>query len=64
MPTVFTSFNYTNHLIHVSRVPAFINAYNNQPAAIEETIRRIAGEAPFEGNFDEDVWCGTWDTRF
>ena len=26
VPTVFTSFNYTNHLIGVSRVPAFINA--------------------------------------
>lgn len=64
VPTVFTSFNYTNHLIDVSRVPAFINAYNNQPATIEETIKRIAGLEPFEGQYDEDVWCGTWDTRF
>lgn len=64
VPTVFVSLNYTNHLIDVSRVPAFINAYNNQSATIEETVRRIAGEAPFEGSFDEDVWCGLWDTRF
>ena len=64
VPTVFTSFNYTNHLIDVSRVPAFINAYNNRPDTIEETIKRIAGIEPFEGTYDESVWCGTWDTRF
>lgn len=64
VPTVFTSFNYTNHLIDVSRVPGFINAYNDCPATIDETVRRIAGLADFEGKYDEDVWCGTWDTRF
>lgn len=64
VPVVFTSFNYTNHLIDVSRVPAFINAYNNRPETIDETIKRIAGLAEFEGVYDEDVWCGTWDTRF
>ncbi len=64
VPTVFVSFNYTNHLIDVSRVPGFINAYNNRPETIDETIRRIAGLAEFEGRYDDDVWCGTWDTRF
>lgn len=64
LPTVFVSFNYTNHLIDVSRVPGFINAYNNRPATIDETVKRIAGLAEFEGAYDEDVWCGTWDTRF
>lgn len=64
VPTVFVSFNYTNHLIDVSRVPGFINAYNNRPATIDETVKRIAGLAEFEGSYDEDVWCGTWDTRF
>jgi len=64
VPTVFTSFNYTNHLIDVSRVPGFINAYNNQPATIDETVKRIAGLAEFTGRYDEDVWCGTWDTKF
>ncbi len=64
VPTVFVSFNYTSHLIDVSRVPGFINAYNNRPETIDETIRRIAGLAEFEGCYDDDVWCGTWDTRF
>ncbi len=64
LPTVFVSFNYTNHLIDVSRVPGFINAYNNCPATIDETVKRIAGLAEFEGVYDEEVWCGTWDTRF
>lgn len=64
VPTVFTSFNYTNHLIDVARVPAFINAYNDTPETVDETIKRIAGLAPFEGKYDEDVWCGMWDTHF
>lgn len=64
IPTVFVSLNYTNHLIDVSRVPAYINAYNNQPDTIDETIRRIAGKSEFVGRYDEDVWCGTWDARF
>lgn len=64
VPTVFVSLNYTNHLIDVSRVPAFINAYNNCPETIDETVKRIAGLEPFTGAYDEDVWCGTWDTRF
>lgn len=64
IPTVFASFNYTNHLIDVARVPAFINAYNNRPETIEETVLRIAGKKPFEGRYDEDVFCNTWGTRF
>ena len=64
VPTVFTSFNYTNHLIDVSRVPAFINAYNNRQDTIEETVKRIAGLEPFEGQYEDNVWCGTWDARF
>ena len=64
VPTVFTSFNYTNHLVDVARVPAFINAYNDTPETVDETVKRIAGLAPFEGKYDEDVWCGMWDTHF
>lgn len=64
IPTVFVSFNYTNHLIDVSRVPGFINAYNNRLETIDETVKRIAGLAEFEGQYEENVWCGTWDTRF
>ncbi len=64
VPTVFVSLNYTNHLIDVARVPAFINAYNNNQSTIEETVKRIAGLAEFTGKYDEDVWCGTWDTKF
>jgi beta-N-acetylhexosaminidase len=64
VPVVFTSLNYTNHLIDVSRVPAFINAYNNCPDTIKEVIKRITGEAEFEGKYEENVWCDCWDTHF
>lgn len=64
IPVVFVSLNYTNHLIDVARVPVFINAYNNRPETIYEVIKRITGEADFEGKYEENVWCGCWDTHF
>jgi len=64
VPVVFVSLNYTNHLIDVARVPSFINAYNNRPDTIKETIKRITGEAQFEGQYEENVWCDCWDTHF
>jgi len=64
VPTVFVSLNYTNHLIDVARVPAFINAYNNSEDTIKETIKRITGEAQFEGKYEDNVWCNCWDTHF
>ena len=63
MPTVFISLNYTNHMIDVPRVPIFINAYNDKPFTIDLLVEKLMGDSPFKGHYNENVWCGLWDTR-
>ena len=64
VPTAFISLNYTNHLVDVPRVPIFINAYNDKDYTIDLLIKKIMGDSPFRGSYDENVWCGKWDTHF
>ena len=64
VPVVFVSLNLTNHLFDVARVPTFINAYNSRPGTIRHVVKKIAGKSPFTGEYDENVWCGAWDTHF
>ena len=64
IPTAFISLNFTNHMIDVPRVPIFINAYNDKPWTIDLLIKKLMGESPFKGRFNENVWCGLWDTHF
>jgi beta-N-acetylhexosaminidase len=60
---VFVSLNYTTHLYDLPMAKTFINAYAETRTIIRETIRRIMGEAPFEGKYNQTVFCGKWDTR-
>jgi len=64
VPVVFVSLNLTNHLFDIARVPVFINAYNSRPMTIKHVIDKITGKSPFTGQYDENVWCGAWDTKF
>lgn len=63
VPSVFISLNYTNHLIDVPMAKTFINAYAPTRPVVKHLLRKIAGEEPFEGHFEEQVFCGRWDTR-
>ncbi len=63
LPTVCVSLNYTTHLIDLPMVKTFINAYGDTRVLIRESIRRIMGQAPFEGQYNQTVFCGKWDTR-
>ena len=63
VPTAFISLNYTNHMLDVPRVPIFINAYNDRDYTIELVVKKLMGDSPFRGSYDETVWCGMWDTR-
>lgn len=63
LPTVFVSLNYTNHLLDVPMAKTFINAYAPTREVVRQTLRKAAGEEPFEGQFDDNVFCGRWDTR-
>ena len=62
-PTVFVSLNYTTHLYDLPMAKTFINAYADTRPIIHETIRKIMGEAPFEGQYNDTVFCDKWDTR-
>lgn len=63
LPTVFVSLNYTNHLLDVPMAKTFINAYAPTKEVIRQTLKAVAGEVPFEGHYDDNVFCGRWDTR-
>jgi beta-N-acetylhexosaminidase len=63
VPTIGISLNYTNHLIDVSRIHTFINAYGSNRENIRATIDKILGKSSFSGKAEETVFCGRWDTR-
>lgn len=63
VPTVGISLNYTNHLIDVPQVHAFVNAYGNTRTSIRAAIEKICGRSEFKGTASDTVFCGKWDTR-
>lgn len=63
LPTIFVSLNYTNHLLDVPMAKTFINAYAPTREVVRQTLQKAAGEASFEGHYDDNVFCGRWDTR-
>lgn len=63
VPTVCVSLNYTNHLYDLPMMQTFINAYAPTRACIRATVEKIVGKSTFRGTYNENVWCGCWDTR-
>jgi beta-N-acetylhexosaminidase len=64
VPTVFVSLLQPNHLIDVPMVKTMIHAHNPSREAISAAVRKIVGASPFEGTFNDNVWCGdTFGTR-
>lgn len=63
VPTVGISLNYTNHLIDVPQVHAFVHAYGNTRISIRTAIEKICGKSEFKGKASDTVFCGKWDTR-
>ncbi|MCD7842291.1 MAG: glycosyl hydrolase [Lachnospiraceae bacterium] len=63
VPTVFIGLNYTNHLIDIPMAKTFINAYAPTEHVIASVLRKVAGEEEFLGHYEEQVFCGRWDTR-
>ncbi len=63
VPTVCVSLNYTNHLYDLPMMKTFINAYLPTRNCIRNTVEKIVGISEFKGNYEETVWCNTWDTR-
>ncbi len=63
VPTVFVSLSYTNGLYDLPMAKTYINAYSDTREYIDAAVRKITGQEEFYGQFDENVWCGRWDTR-
>lgn len=63
VPAVFISLNYTNHLLDVPMAKTFINAYAPTREVIHQTLLKVAGKSEFKGSYDDNVFCGRWDTR-
>jgi hypothetical protein len=63
VPTVFVSLSLPNHLIDVPMVKTVIHAYAPSREAIRATVEKIQGKSPFQGTFNENVFCDTFGTR-
>jgi beta-N-acetylhexosaminidase len=63
VPTVFVSLNQPNHLIDVPMVRTAIHAHAGTREAIRATLDKIQGKSEFQGTFNENVFCGSFDTR-
>ncbi|MCZ2402442.1 glycosyl hydrolase [Paenarthrobacter sp. Z7-10] len=63
VPTVFVSLNQPNHLIDVPMVKTAIHAHAATPEAIRAAIGKIQGTSEFHGTYNENVFCGSFDTR-
>jgi beta-N-acetylhexosaminidase len=63
VPTVFVSLSLPNHLIDVPMVKTVIHAHAPSREAIRATVEKIVGSSPFQGTFNENVFCDSFDTR-
>jgi beta-N-acetylhexosaminidase len=63
VPTVFVSLNQPNHLIDVPMVKTAIHAHAGSREAIRATVAKIQGKSEFQGTFNDNVFCGSFDTR-
>jgi len=50
------------HLLDVPMVTA-INAHNPTPEVIRSLVAKLVGRSSFKGTFNDNVRCGSWDTR-
>lgn len=63
VPTIFVSLSLPNHLIDVPMVKTVIHAHAPSREVIAAVVQKIQGTSPFQGTFNENVFCGTFDTR-
>lgn len=64
VPTVFISLCQPNHLVDVPMVKTLVHAHMPSREAIHAAVQKVIGASPFQGTFNENVWCeGIWGTR-
>ena len=64
LPTFVVSLSYTNNLIDVPMARCYINAYMDHHEAFEAVLHKMTGKSEFKGRYNENVFCGRWETRF
>ncbi|WP_130837500.1 glycoside hydrolase family 3 protein [Lachnoclostridium sp. Marseille-P6806] len=62
LPTFTLSLGFTNLLIDVPMARCYINAYMPHREAIAAAIDKMEGKTDFKGRYNENVFCGRWDT--
>jgi beta-N-acetylhexosaminidase len=63
VPTIFVSLSLPNHLIDVPMVKTVIHAHAPSRAVIRAVVEKIQGKSPFQGTYNENVFCDTFGTR-
>ena len=64
LPTFVVSLSYTNNMIDVPMARCYINSYMPHHEAFKATLEKMMGKSEFKGRYNENVFCGRWDTRF
>ena len=58
VPTLFISLQIPYHLLDVSMIKTYINAYSNHNTMIDTIVEKILGRSPFTGVNPVDPFCG------
>lgn len=64
LPTFTLSLSNTNNLIDVPMARCYINAYMPHHEAFEAALDKMMGKSAFKGRYNDNVFCGRWETRF
>lgn len=63
VPTIFVSLAQPNHLIDVPMVKTVIHAYAPSREVIRAVVEKLQGKSAFQGTFNENVFCDSFDAR-
>ena len=64
LPTFVVSLSNTNNLIDVPMARCYINAYMDHHESFAAVLEKMMGKSEFKGRYNDNVFCGRWETRF
>ena len=63
IPTLFVSLSLPNRPIDVPTVKTVIHAHAPTREVIRAVTDKIQGRSPFQGTFNQNLFCDSFDTR-
>ncbi|HEY9574785.1 MAG TPA: glycoside hydrolase family 3 N-terminal domain-containing protein [Lachnospiraceae bacterium] len=63
LPTFVVSTSFTNLLIDVPMARCYINSYTMSKESLDMTLEKMMGHSEFKGRYNENVFCGRWETK-